>query len=228
MRLVWDGDSEHISPAQADSTSRGYSNANCLDYNTHDNYGRFIPEDERHLSRSKDFKLVLDDCPYDVNVINNSETYSRNSTEKDMPYLQFFTWRAFFRIREDHRLSRDAFGKPFLRYNIEDYKDDWCGTIMLDKFWVSKQTPDTTFEFIAISEAKQFDDTEYGVDDWANYIPLERQESSWDLYYVLLIDRDPNTGISYRMGLGKVFRDAFENSCIDKSGGKEWREFILG
>jgi len=226
LRLVWDGDSQHISPAQSESTSRGYSNIRCKESTSHDKYGRCIKEDEKKLSRSEDFKLVLDDCPYDVNIINNSDTYNRNSTEKDMPYLQFFTWRAFFRVREDQRFSQDAFGKPFLRYSIEDYKDDWCGTIMLDKFWISKHKPDNTFEFIAISEAKQFDDTEYGVDDWANYIPLERQESSWDLYYVLLVDRDPNTGISYRMGLGKVFKDAFENSC--RPGGKEWREFILG
>jgi hypothetical protein len=76
--------------------------------------------------------------------------------------------------------------------------------------------------FIAISDAKQFSDDEYN--DWANYIPLERQESNWDLYYVLLITYEDD--ICYRQGLGKVFKDAFDNSC--KPEGKQWKEFILG
>lgn len=48
-------------------------------------------------------------------------------------------------------------------------------------------------------------------------IIFERQESNWDLYYVLLITHEDD--ISYRQGLGKVFKDAFDNSC--KPDGRE-------
>jgi hypothetical protein len=142
-----------------------------------------------------------------------------------MPYLQFFTWSAYFRIREDPRYTPYAFGQNFCRYNIEDYKDDWCGTILLDKFWVKdfrEHANEDFLEFVAISDAKSFSNEEYH--DWANYIPKERHHSAWDLYYVLLVEYRQD--IAYRVGLGKVFKDAFDNSC--KLEGKRWKEFILG
>ncbi len=157
-----------------------------------------------------------------MEIVHETDAYAPNSAVKDMPYLQFFTWSAFFRIREDKRMASPD--QNFRRYNIEDYKADWCGTIMLDSVWVVKKDfeLDDPMEFIAISDAKQFDPEEY--DDWANYIPMERGESTWDLYYVLLVEY--RSDIAYRVGLGKVYKEAFENSC--KSEGKRWKEFILG
>lgn len=225
LRLVWDGEGGKTTSAQPDLTSRGYIRHLNMDETVYDKYGRYIREDERKLRRSENFKLILDECPYDVNIVgsvDNVDNFVNNSTEKDMPYLQFFTWSAYFRIRPDGRPTRPPFGVKFRRYSIEDYKDDWCGTILLDKFWVEELNLGDPLEFIALSDAKRFDDEEY--DDWANYIPMERQESNWDLYYVMLIKYE--SGIACRMGLGKVYKHAFDNSC--KPEGKKWKEFILG
>ncbi|KAF2193172.1 hypothetical protein K469DRAFT_715214 [Zopfia rhizophila CBS 207.26] len=69
-------------------------------------------------------------------------------------------------------------------------------------------------EFVAIPHAKQFHPEEY--DNWANYIPMEGKESTWDLYYVLLIEY--RSDIVYRVGLGKVYKEAFEK--LVQTGGQ--------
>jgi hypothetical protein len=227
LRLVWDaGDGDRI-PKRTDNTWRGYhrfQGQEIAEEKNYDKYGRYIREGMRHLPRF-DFTLVLPECPYGVNIIENSSSapssiLNRNSPDKDLPYLQFYTWSAFFRIRTD---PKQDYGKKFQRYSILDYKDDWCGTILLDRnFYFRNDDGEKPFEFIAISDAKQFDMSEY--DGWAYYIPKERPESVWDLYYVLLIEY--RNEIAYRVGLGKVFKDAFLNSC--KKDGKQWKEFILG
>ena len=232
LRLVWNGgrdrDKElnHVprSSPKSEMIWKGYERPHTSSQDRYDKYGRRIKQGEEDFPRDKDFKLILEECPFDVEIVNDLEWHVPNSTEKDMPYLQFYTWSAFFRIREDKRCTYKNRDRKFRRYNIEDYKDDWCGTILLDFYWVSKRQPDLEdpMEFIAISEAKQFDHAEY--DDWANYIPVERSESTWDLYYVLLIEY--RSDIAYRVGLGKVYKEAFENSC--RPEGKKWKEFILG
>ena len=78
-----------------------------------------------------------------------------------------------------------------------------------------------TYELIAISEAKDFTPEEFT--GWNYYIPKERDESEWDLWYVLLVEKIDEVVVR-RVGLGKVFQEAFENSC---SPGKEWKEFIM-
>jgi hypothetical protein len=236
LRVVWDGESNISSPStQAEVTWRGYHRPRDYSEEVHDKYGRYVKECERknRLLESEKFDLILDECPYGVDIIGSAhlDTDARSSsTEKDLPYLQFKTWSAFFRIEEDcHPRSEDV--KMFRRYSILDYKDDWCGTILLDKYWVELESPggrvptrdlNVPLEFIALSDAKQFSDGEYGA--WANYIPMARNESSWDLYYVMLIET--KSDISTRVGLGKVFKEAFENSC-GQDGKKQWKEFIL-
>jgi Heterokaryon incompatibility protein (HET) len=238
LRLVWDGESRTIS-AQAEATWKGYHLPPDYDEKVHDKFGRYVQECERktRVVESSKFELILDECPFGVEIVGKPEfdTDARSSsTERDMPYLQFKTWSAFFRIEEDllfqaeseQRLQQEN-EKIFRRYSILDYKDDWCGTILLDKFWVELEgrvpTRDLNvpLEFIALSDAKQFGEGEY--DAWANYIPMTRKESSWDLYYVMLIET--KSDISQRVGLGKVFKEAFENSCRHP---KQWKEFILG
>jgi len=240
LRLVWDGESKTMS-AQAEATWKGYSLPRDYHTDTHDKFGRYVPvsEKENRLDKATDFHIILDECPFGVEIVGRPDydTGARSSsTERDMPYLQFKTWSAFFRLEEDlpckddseQRLPREN-EKIFRRYSILDYKDDWCGTILLDQFWVKLEgrvpTRDLNvpLEFIALSEAKQFGGGEY--DAWSNYIPLTRKESSWDLYYVMLIET--KSDISQRVGLGKVFKEAFENSCRHE-GKKQWKEFILG
>jgi hypothetical protein len=76
----------------------------------------------------------------------------------------------------------------------------------------------TEFDFIAVSEAKSFTIEECPV--WTYYIPKERDESEWDIYYVLLVTFKQDKGIWERVGLGKVFRASFSRSI--------WYEVILG
>lgn len=72
-------------------------------------------------------------------------------------------------------------------------------------------------DFIDISKAKAF--TKDECDIWTYYIPKEREQSEWDLYYVLLIERK-NDGKWERVALGKAFIAEFANST--------WKEIFLG
>jgi hypothetical protein len=108
-------------------------------------------------------------------------------------------------------------------YSLFDVEGDWCGTVLLDQSWVDNgdvafdesttsnlscdRPPRTTYKFIAISEAREF--SAVGHDSWTYYVPTDRVDSLWDLYYVLLIVPDED-GTSQRRGLGKVFKDAFK------------------
>lgn len=226
LRLVWDGSSATTQGSKVDSTWRGYTLPPDHDMTTFDAYGRRLRPSEQAQPRDKDFALILNECPFAVEIVQETDSGAPNSANKDMPFLQFYTWSAFFRISEDTRphVRASRTDQNWRRYNIEDYKDDWCGIIMLDDVWAVQKVLqlDDPMEFIAISDAKQFDPEEY--DDWANYIPMERRESTWDLYYVLLIEYRED--IAYRVGLGKIYKEAFENSC--KPEGKRWKEFILG
>jgi hypothetical protein len=73
-------------------------------------------------------------------------------------------------------------------------------------------------KFIAISDAKTFTKEECPV--WTYYIHKERDESEWDLYYVLLLERNAARGVWERAGLGKVFQAAFTE--------RKWAEIKLG
>ena len=99
---------------------------------------------------------------------------------------------------------------------MADEIGDWCGSLVADEEWMTKSQR-SKHEFIAISEAKAF--TKDECDVWTYYIPKEREQSEWDLYYVLLVERKDNMRWE-RVALGKVFRAAFANA--------EWKEIILG
>ncbi|ROW15151.1 hypothetical protein VPNG_03029 [Cytospora leucostoma] len=60
------------------------------------------------------------------------------------------------------------------------------------------------------TEAKAFTMDECPV--WTYYVPKERGESQWDLFYVLLLERDEEHCWWERVALGKVFKAAFENA----------------
>lgn len=143
----------------------------------------------------------------------------------DTKYLQFWTWSGFFHLDDSPLSSSSNLGPGLSRFGILDSKDDICGTIVLPDQWVEhgfkEKGIDVVYELIAISEAKDFTPEEF--DGWTYYIPKERDESEWDLWYVLLVEKIDEVVVR-RVGLGKVFQEAFENSC---SPGKEWREFIM-
>ena len=181
----------------------------------HDIYGRPIRERER--SSHDCFSKTLVEYPFGVIAADPLALPSAS----DMRFLQFFTWSAYLSLT-DHALSEDArLGPNQKRYGIADYKGDWCGTIVLDKEWKARNRGVAEHEFVAISEAKAFAREEY--ESWMYYIPRERDQSAWDLYYVLLVEYRGE--IAHRVGLGKVFKEAFANSCKED---KRWKEFILG
>lgn len=47
--------------------------------------------------------------------------------------------------------------------------------------------------FIAISDAKSLTDVECSL--WNYYVPKERDEPQWDLYYVLLLEKNPESAV---------------------------------
>ncbi|KAH7176868.1 heterokaryon incompatibility protein-domain-containing protein [Dactylonectria macrodidyma] len=184
-----------------------------------------------------DFKLTLPEDPYNVLTTETTQasTPSRLVEEfPDQPFLQFFTWRADFHvIRSIVQSSLDPMQlpdgpessetEPLCRCEITDRRGDKCGSVVVDTEWLRKKESEcqTMFEFIAISDAKEFTIKEFP--DWTYYIPKERIESEWDLYFVLLVEFYQEEGIYRRVGLGKVFKAAFTHSKKE-----EWKEIILG
>jgi hypothetical protein len=137
-----------------------------------------------------------------------------------MPILQFKTWRT-----ELHVTIRDGNFESSVRptntglcqCDILDKTGDWCGAIVLDEEWI-RDRQGNVFQFIALSDAKCFTQEECPV--WTYYIPKERDESEWDLYFVLLLQRDIERGVWERVGLGKAFQAAFRD--------RSWAEIKLG
>lgn len=138
-------------------------------------------------------------------------------TEHFPGQLKFLTWSAFF------CLERAGGGGDIHRYNVLDRHYDVCGSIVLPQTFINttmQETDDLLFEFIAISEAKTFTHEEMPI--WTRYIPEERENSEWDLWYVILVEA---AGTSrQRVAVGKVYRAAFHQSF---EPGMDWREFSL-
>ncbi|ROV91020.1 hypothetical protein VSDG_07690 [Cytospora chrysosperma] len=93
--------------------------------------------------------------------------------------------------------------------DIADDYGDWCGSVTIPWTWI-KQHQNKRAEFIAISEARSFTMEECPM--WTYYVPKERGESQWDLFYVLLLERDEEQCWWERVALGKVFKAAFETA----------------
>lgn len=178
---------------------------------TYDDYGRILPIEVR-TKNQKRFTMTLPENPY--RVVMTEYTSAPDKEFPDQPILQFWTWSASLHIVAPEGLPAKT-ENGLCSYDIADDIGDWCGSIVLDEKWLS-HTKASQHEFIAISEAKAF--TEEECEIWTYYIPKEREQSKWDLYYVLLIERE---GYKWqRVALGKVFKAAF--SCA------EWKEIILG
>jgi hypothetical protein len=147
--------------------------------------------------------------------------YSQDGSEVQYrPILQFWTWRT-----ELHVATREPSNETVLKNStsgmcqcdIVDKEGDWCGSIVLAKKWILEREG-SLLPFVAISDAKAFTKQECPV--WTYYIPKGRDESEWDLYYVLLLERNAERGVWERAGLGKVFQAAFRE--------KTWDEIKLG
>lgn len=107
------------------------------------------------------------------------------------------------------------------RLGILDNKGDWCGTILLDDRWLGRIGQ--SLEFIAISEAREFSLDKY--DSWTYYVPRDREQSEWDLYFALLVQKTEK-GHYERAGLAKIFKSAFHAHSHEP--GIEWKQIVLG
>lgn len=183
-----------------------------------DEYGRRISDKIHQQDVTLD--AILPDWPF--GVIRRTMPSKKESSNplRFMPILQFCTWISDLYVKERdpnslHRNKTLAQGRNW--YDILDTQGDWCGCIALNEIFIPKgDTYKCTF--IAISEAKRFTMEECPF--WTSYIPKKREESEWDLYYVLLLERNEERGLWERVGLGKVFQAAFQDAG--------WAEIKLG
>lgn len=206
------GSSEGSSSESEDREERGAHAVGIEQDRCFDDYGRTLPQSIADKKR-KEFCLTLPENPYRVVMADyNSKP---NKEFPDQPILQFWTWYTSLNLVASQNPGPKP-GKGLSRYDIADEIGDWCGSIVLDEQWITKSRRSKQ-NFIAISEAKAFAKEECDV--WTYYIPKEREQSEWDLYYVLLIERKENTRWE-RVALGKVFKAAFADA--------EWKEIILG
>ncbi|KAI3343888.1 heterokaryon incompatibility protein-domain-containing protein [Ustulina deusta] len=175
-------------------------------------------------NRGEEFSITLRDYPY--RVVTAPFTSKLESFEFPLlPILQFRTWHTNLYIKAATAFSAEKgeamgsqsveIGTGQVRCHIADDAGDWVGSIVLAARWTARQSTHR-HEFIAISDAKNF--TQAECDTWTYYIPKERKESEWDLFYVLLIERKDEKW--ERVGLGKVFKEAFRNA--------KWKEIMLG
>lgn len=163
------------------------------------------------------------------------DSSSQSSLETELPTMPtleevmpgslcFWTYTAHFQLSRENK-SNAAFTsklEPGLhRFSTLDVKGDWCGTIVLPESWFDRVGG--VFKFAAISEARDFSMEE--LDTWNYYIPEERELSEWYLFYAILIAPNKDTGVDERVGLAKIYRDAFKSSSFEP--GLLWSEIVL-
>jgi hypothetical protein len=197
------------------------------DREAYDSYGRPLrgsPLDAIQYRRRLEFRLTLPEDPYHVKMTSPSQPAGGHKEFPDQQFLQFFTWRASFHVvrASGSNVEGNDVGATRARCHITDRRGDKCGSVVVNKEWLEKYEAigQTSFEFVAISDAKSFSQQEFPV--WTYYLPKERVDSEWDLYFVLLVEPFPEEGIHRRVALGKVFKAAFTLSE------DEWKEIILG
>lgn len=176
----------------------------------------------RHSDKSgTQFMKIIPDNPFGIIRGPFSRDQQHQDHSRAMPILQFFTWHTWLYVRQAQVTGPSVDDATSLaHYDIIDKAGDWCGSIMLPINRNNTRLQDVPQPFIAISDAKAFTREECPI--WNYYIPKEREESEWDLYYVLLLQHDPERGLWERVALGKVFKTAFSPLVAN------WEEIKLG
>ncbi len=108
------------------------------------------------------------------------------------------------------------------RFRVIDSGGDWCGIIILSESFFDHVGD--VFEFIAISETRDFSLEEY--DSWNYYIPTRREEAEWFLYYALMIRWNEDHTKATRLGLAKIYQQAFHTGSFAPH--LQWKEITLG
>jgi hypothetical protein len=212
---VYDTTLQQQTDSKAENHWMGYKQPSSNGAQSFDLYGRIPRWPEKSATT---FHRTLPDFPFSVCKANGE----RDPSQADMRFLQFWTWSAHFYLAFANPPSPPTLTAGLERFDITDCNGDWCGTIVITSELSATLDLRDMHEVIALSDAKGFELEEY--DGWTYYTPAEREQSAWELYYVLLVQHD-DLGIAHRVGLGKVYKDAFQNSC---GGVAEWKEFIFG
>jgi len=134
-----------------------------------------------------------------------------------MPILQFWTWRTELLVtirRETQDTWATQLGPGLCRCSVVDRAGDWCGAVVLPFKWIAAGREGVPLMFITLSDAKGLTADECPV--WNYYIPKEEDESEWDLYFVMIVDRNRERALWERVAVGKVFQAAFGNAVWDE------------
>ena len=177
-----------------------------------DDYGRHV---RSGVGIGTDFESILPENPFGVAC--GPFLQGSKNLQRAMPILQFWTWRMelYVNIRSSEGVATASsiLGEGLCRCDIVDDVGDWCGSIVLSRDWIQDREGYPLL-FVAISDAKNFTNDECTV--WNYYIPKEKDESNWDLYFVLLLDRNQERALWERVRLGKVFQAAFGEAVWDE------------
>ncbi|KAH6692361.1 heterokaryon incompatibility protein-domain-containing protein [Plectosphaerella plurivora] len=191
-----------------------------------DVYGRPI-RDAIKGRNNTDFTGILPDNPF--GIISAPFPRDKQDHAGSMPILQFWTWWAKLTItmrpgdHEDEQPLDNTSPDALVMCDLSDEAGDWCGAIRISRAWLRANggggmDAPSAVPLIALSDAKTFTAEECRL--WNYYIPKERAESEWDLYYVMLLQRNTERALWERVAVGKVFQAAF--------GEAEWQEIKLG
>lgn len=174
-----------------------------------------------------EFTGILPDNPFGVNRGPFSTPGHGNAGA--MPVLQFWTFRHWLYVSvqeprgqnssssSSSSISSSRPGAGLCNCDIRDASGDWCGVIKLPRSYAEARLNKQLF-FVALADAKGFTMEECPV--WNYYITKEREDSEWDVYFVLLLERNNERALWERVALGKVFKAAFSDS--------KWDEIKLG
>ncbi|KAI0168751.1 heterokaryon incompatibility protein-domain-containing protein, partial [Pestalotiopsis sp. NC0098] len=192
-----------------------YSQNGRSDHSSQDNFGRPIRSTVKNLNADS-FEGILPDNPF--SVIRGPFPAKSKDGIRAMPILQLFTWQIELLVvrRQEDEVSSPAPG-DLCHYSIVDKKGDWCGSIVLSTKLKGGSDVRPSI-FIALSDAKTMTEEECPV--WNYYIPKAREESEWDLYYVMMLERNHERALWERVAIGKVFQAAFRDAS--------WSEIKLG
>jgi hypothetical protein len=174
----------------------------------YDVYGRHV---RPTVKQGTEFTAILPDNPF--GIIRGPFSKGGKEPLRAMPILQFWTWRTEFYVTVCESPSPSTSTSGLCQCNVVDKTGDWCGSIVLPYIWI-KDRQGQLLIFTAMSDAKSFTSVECPV--WNYYIPKDKDESEWDLYYVFLLERNRERALWERVGVGKVFQAAFGEAVWDE------------
>lgn len=177
-----------------------------------DIYGRPI---KRDAECGTNFNQVLPDNPFGVHC-GPFTTTSGFADAETMPVLQFSTWQKDLGVSIQNPQSSTQNDNVLCQCDILDDLNLHCGLIKLPRSYIKDHVNEKHF-FVALADAKEFTEEEF---EWNNYINTSMEDSKWDLYFVLLLERNEERAVWERVGLGRVFKAAFKDS--------DWKEITLG